>query len=60
MLKSGVTGPEYIYKLKQELEAALDEFTPDLIIYNAGTDCLENDPLGLMNLSANVIILFCN
>lgn len=29
----------------------LDEFKPDFIIYNAGTDCLRGDPLGALSVS---------
>lgn len=33
------------------LKAALEEFTPDIVVYNAGTDVLDSDPLGLMRIS---------
>ncbi|KAJ8301577.1 hypothetical protein KUTeg_020564 [Tegillarca granosa] len=33
----------------QHTEGALNEFTPDVIVYNAGTDILEGDPLGNLN-----------
>ena len=29
---------------------------PDFVLYNAGTDCLEGDPLGDLNLSADSIV----
>lgn len=29
----------------------MEEFEPELIIYNAGTDILKNDPLGGINIS---------
>jgi hypothetical protein len=33
----------------------LNEFKPDLIIYNAGTDILVNDPLGKLDISPDGI-----
>lgn len=35
---------------------ALSEFKPDIIIYNAGTDILKGDRLGLLAVSADGII----
>jgi histone deacetylase 11 len=34
----------------------MDFFQPEFVIYNAGTDILENDPLGRMNISPQGII----
>ena len=34
----------------------MKNFKPDFVIYNAGTDCLEGDPLGQLSLSAEGII----
>ena len=39
----------------RNLEGALNEFHPDLIVYNAGTDILEEDPLGCLSITAEVI-----
>lgn len=33
---------------------ALEEFEPDAVVYNAGTDILEGDPLGNLSISAQV------
>ena len=33
------------------MRKALEEFTPNLIIYNAGTDVLKGDPLGMLSIS---------
>lgn len=41
----------YLDKLAKSLKEAFNEFKPDLIIYNAGTDILEGDPLGMLNVS---------
>jgi len=42
--------------LNRYLNQAFDEFKPDFVIYNAGTDVLEGDPLGKLALTANVIL----
>ena len=34
----------------------MDAFNPDFVIYNAGTDCMEHDPLGNLNISPAGII----
>ena len=34
----------------------IKKFKPEFIIYNAGTDCLINDPLGCLRISQNGII----
>lgn len=38
----------------RNLNRALKEFTPQLIVYNAGTDILEGDPLGCLSVSGPV------
>lgn len=53
-LRSGTGDTEYLRQLSRNLSAALGEFSADIIIYNAGTDCLEGDPLGLLSLTAAV------
>ncbi|VDP41126.1 unnamed protein product [Heligmosomoides polygyrus] len=42
---------EYLRLLKKHLTSSLAEFKCDLVVYNAGTDSLEGDPLGRLNLS---------
>jgi histone deacetylase 11 len=42
--------------LRKELPQAFEEFKPDFVIYNAGTDCMAGDPLGRLNLSPQAII----
>ena len=45
------TGPDaYRRAFEDALDAALDEFSPDLVIVSAGFDCLAGDPLGGMLL----------
>ncbi|KAG7304987.1 hypothetical protein JYU34_010422 [Plutella xylostella] len=50
-LKSGTEDLEYMVKLRNNLKEALAEFTPDIVVYNAGTDVLHTDPLGHLNIS---------
>uniref|UniRef100_A0A914QBG3 Histone deacetylase 11 n=1 Tax=Panagrolaimus davidi TaxID=227884 RepID=A0A914QBG3_9BILA len=54
-LKRFTEDGEYLRELKINLKEALTEFTPDIIIYNAGTDCYEADPLGCLSISARGI-----
>ena len=37
---------EYMEKMKKHIPEAIESFQPDFVLYNAGTDCLINDPLG--------------
>ena len=37
----------------------MNEFVPDVVMYNAGTDILDGDPLGCLSITANVSITFC-
>ena len=46
----------YLEKLRVGLKVAISEFRPDFILYNAGTDCMEGDPLGNMSLTQEGII----
>lgn len=36
------------------MEQSLREFHPDILVYNAGTDVLDGDTLGLLAISAQV------
>lgn len=38
------------------MKKAVEDFNPSFILYNAGTDCMEGDPLGRMNLAKETII----
>jgi len=49
------TEEEYLKLLEQELPLSIEEFNPEFILYNAGTDCLDGDPLGNLNLSPEAI-----
>jgi histone deacetylase 11 len=50
-LSTGTSGVEYLDLLLEVLPAALDEFRPQLLLYNAGTDVVAGDPLGLLEVS---------
>ncbi|KAK9208219.1 hypothetical protein WN944_000573 [Citrus x changshan-huyou] len=52
---SGTTTNEYLKKLDEALEVAGHTFDPELVIYNAGTDILEGDPLGRLKISPDGI-----
>ncbi len=47
---------EYLGLLKNGLPGAIEESSPELVIYNAGTDILKGDMLGGMGISAEGII----
>ncbi|RWS08576.1 hypothetical protein B4U79_12635 [Dinothrombium tinctorium] len=51
ILKSFTKDDKYLQLLQFHIEEALKEFTPDLILYNAGTDILEGDPLGALSIT---------
>ncbi|ESW32992.1 hypothetical protein PHAVU_001G034500 [Phaseolus vulgaris] len=56
-VKSGTVTEEYLQKLDEALEVAGRRFNPELVIYNAGTDILEGDPLGRLEISPEGIAL---
>jgi histone deacetylase 11 len=45
----------YIELMRSNVILKLDELQPNFVIYNAGTDCLEGDPLGNMRLTEDGI-----
>lgn len=42
---------QYLEKLENGLEHSLNSFHPDLLVYNAGTDIMDGDPLGNLSIS---------
>ncbi|XP_073055279.1 histone deacetylase 2 isoform X2 [Primulina eburnea] len=52
---SGTMTNEYLTKLDQALQVSTGLFDPELIIYNAGTDILDGDPLGGLKISPDGI-----
>uniref|UniRef100_A0A3Q2QLR8 Histone deacetylase 11 n=1 Tax=Fundulus heteroclitus TaxID=8078 RepID=A0A3Q2QLR8_FUNHE len=47
---------EYLQKVELHSEGALNEFHPDILVYNAGTDILDGDPLGGLSISPQGIV----
>merc|ERR1712129_251005 len=54
--KSHVKDKEYLDKLRNTFPKALDEFKPQIVIYNAGTDILIGDSLGQMDISKDGVV----
>ncbi|XP_040264183.1 histone deacetylase 11 [Bufo bufo] len=52
----GTEDEEYLEKVETHVKGALNETTPDVIVYNAGTDILDGDPLGGLSISPQGII----
>ena len=46
---------EYLQIVRDALNKAIESSKPDLVIYDAGVDIYENDPLGLLNVSLDGI-----
>lgn len=55
-LRHGTKDDEYLQKVEHHVEEALNEFNPHFIVFNAGTDILEGDPLGNLSITASGII----
>lgn len=56
-LVSGTKTKEYLEQLDKALEVAKNNFDPELIIYNAGTDILDGDPLGRLKVSPDGVAI---
>lgn len=55
-LKAGVAGSEYLDVVRDSLPGILDDFRPDLLVYNAGSDPFTGDPLAHLRLSAEDLV----
>lgn len=56
-LRSGATGDQYLSRLTTALDEAVSQFQSiDLVFYNAGTDVLEDDPLGRLKVSEEDVV----
>ena len=55
-LPSGTGGPDYVTRLKEHLPAAIEEFRPELLFYNAGTDIFAGDPLGSLQVDEEHVL----
>lgn len=53
----GTEDSEYLQKVELHMEGTLNEVLPDIIVYNAGTDILDGDPLGGLSISPQVLSL---
>ncbi|XP_056130557.1 histone deacetylase 11 isoform X1 [Lampris incognitus] len=52
----GTEDSEYLHEVELHSEGTLNEVRPDIIVYNAGTDILDGDPLGGLSISPQGII----
>ncbi|MDZ7361818.1 MAG: histone deacetylase [candidate division KSB1 bacterium] len=52
-LENGIKDKEYLQHLHDHLPRILDEFRPELILYQAGADPYEHDQLGDLRLTIN-------
>jgi histone deacetylase 11 len=55
-LEHNTNDKTYLRLLHLNLEKCLNEFQPDFIVYNAGTDILQGDPLGNLDITPEVYI----
>ncbi len=56
-IKSGTADAEYLQLVESHLTNSIKAFgVPDLVVYNAGTDILDGDPLGQLKISAAGIV----
>lgn len=56
-LPSGTSDEQYLAAVDQALEEGFSRFpNAQICIYNAGTDILKGDPLGLMNVSHDAVV----
>ncbi|CAN6207427.1 unnamed protein product [Urochloa humidicola] len=55
-LASGTETDEYLEQLDKALEVSKSRFQPQLIVYNAGTDILDGDPLGRLKISPEGVV----
>ncbi|PWA76379.1 histone deacetylase 2 [Artemisia annua] len=54
---SGTTTEDYLAKLDEALQVAEKAFDPEMVIYNAGTDILDGDPLGRLRISPDGVAI---
>jgi histone deacetylase 11 len=55
-VSSGTSDKVYLQKVSEALKVANEKFSPELIVYNAGTDIMEGDPLGNLDISPAGIV----
>ncbi|XP_073110839.1 histone deacetylase 2-like isoform X1 [Elaeis guineensis] len=57
-LLSGTKTNEYLEQLDKALKVARNNFNPELVVYNAGTDILDGDPLGRLKVYSCLSLYF--
>ncbi|XP_058812442.1 histone deacetylase 11 isoform X2 [Topomyia yanbarensis] len=55
-LKPHTEDSEYLQKLRTNLTRSFTEFRPNFVVYNAGTDVLKGDPLGILDITPEGVI----
>ncbi|XP_076972520.1 histone deacetylase 11 isoform X2 [Tamandua tetradactyla] len=55
-LEWGTEDDEYLDKVERNIKKALQEYPPDVVVYNAGTDILDGDRLGGLSISPEGIV----
>lgn len=50
-LPKGMSDEAYLAEVRQQLEYCLTTFQPDMVLYDAGVDIYQDDPLGLLSVS---------
>ena len=48
---SHMSDEAFLQKVNNHVTRAIDAFQPEMVIYNAGTDCMVGDPLGCLSIS---------
>uniref|UniRef100_J3MF65 histone deacetylase n=1 Tax=Oryza brachyantha TaxID=4533 RepID=J3MF65_ORYBR len=56
-LASGTKTDDYLDQLDKAFKASKSRFQPQLIVYNAGTDILDGDPLGRLKISPEGVVI---
>lgn len=54
-LKPELGDLDYLIEIEAALKSAIEKSQPDLILYDAGVDIYQHDPLGLLNISLDGI-----
>lgn len=55
-IKPHTQDEEYLHKLRKNLDRSFMEFKPNFLVYNAGTDILKGDPLGILDITPRGVI----
>ena len=55
-ISSGMRDKKYLKLVDEKVTESMDKWQPKLVIYNAGTDIYEKDPLGRLNITDQGII----